>query len=147
MQLRLHTFRRTLAMALPLLACLLLAACGDGRPADVLSEREMVPVLKDLHIGYAGVDLTVGERERATRYQEVSKTVLDKYNLDKATFDRSMEYYQQRPVLMDTIYVQVIDALNMEGAARNPQAQPGSPAKPPGGILKVKTDIDPNQPH
>jgi hypothetical protein len=107
--------RKLITIAFPLAVALLLASCGDGRPSGILSESEIVPVLKDLHIGYAGIDLTIPDAKlREPRYAEINQVVFDKHKVDEKVFFESYEYYQQNPRLMDTIYNAVINSLNLD---------------------------------
>lgn len=140
--------RKVLATALPLMVVLLLAACGDGVPSGVLSQEEMVPVLRDLHIAYAGVDLTTPDAKlREGKYAELNHVVLDKYHLDEKVFYESYEYYQHNPTLMDTIYNEVINALNLELAPLGGEGKTGKPAP---GTMTVNPSAAPggapNQP-
>jgi hypothetical protein len=137
----LHPRFRTLAsLCIAMAMTALLAACGSDKPDGLLTEDEMVPVLKDLHIAYAGVDLTVSDlKERSARYAEVNQMVLSKYNLDQQQFDNSYDYYQHNPYLMDTIYIKVIDELNMELAQMSGQKPTtDAPVKPPPGLVRVE---------
>ena len=101
---------------LSLLLTFALAACsGEDVPPDVLSVREMVPVMKDMQIAYAGVDVTVQKPDqRQAKYDEMNRLVLDKYGIEKDRFFSSYQYYQERPVLMDSSYMKIIEELSTE---------------------------------
>lgn len=80
-----------------------------------MSEEQIVPILKDMQIAYAGVDQTIkNPRHRPKKYQEMNRMILDKHGIEKARFYDSYSWYQQRPMLMDTIYQRVITELNVE---------------------------------
>lgn len=78
-----------------------------------MPEEEIVPVLKDLEIAYAGVDQTVKDpRERQEKYQEMNGIVLRKHNVDKDQFYTSYQWYERQPELLDSIFKLVIIQLN-----------------------------------
>jgi hypothetical protein len=89
----------------------------------------MVPVLKELEIAYAGVDQTIKDpKQRAAKYEEMNSLVLKKNNLEKKQFFDSYKWYEERPVLLDTILKQVIlqlnnDLINLEQGGNAPKPQ------------------------
>lgn len=96
-------------------ALLLVTACGESKPAHIMPEAEMVPIVKDLQIAYAGVDATIrNPANRPVKYQEMNSQILQKYKVDKDRFYESFNYYQERPALMDSIYQKVITQLNVD---------------------------------
>lgn len=95
------------------LLSIVIGCSEDTRPAELLPEETMVPVLKELEIAYAGVDQTIKDpKQRAAKYEEMNSLVLKKNNLEKKQFFDSYKWYEERPVLLDTILKQVIVALN-----------------------------------
>ncbi len=108
----------------------LFAACSsDAIPADVLPQAVMVPVLTDLEIAYAGVDQTVkNPKERNKKYQDMNGLVLKKHNLEHEQFYASYQWYEANPLLLDTIFKQVVTLLNEELAAL--QKAESAPARP-----------------
>lgn len=119
-----------------LLFALLLTACGsESVPDGILLEEEMVPVLKDLQIAYAGVDQTVkNPRQRPMKYEEMNQIVLKKYKLSQTQFFDSYQWYQTRPELMDTIFQRVINQLNQELV----EIQNQRSNRPAGGLPEMK---------
>lgn len=92
-----------------------LVACEGDRPDGLLSEEEMVPIVMDLQIAYAGVDATIrNPKNRPEKYKELNALILEKHQINKDRFYGSFEYYQQHPALMDTIYQKVIDQLSAD---------------------------------
>lgn len=84
-------------------------------PEDIYSVPEMIPVIKDMQIAYAGVDVTVAlQEEKERKYDELNVLILEKNNMDKQKFFRSFEWYESKPAIMDEIYTQVIDELTIE---------------------------------
>ena len=94
---------------------LCLAACGEEKPDFLIPQDKIVPILKDMQIGYAGIDLTVAnEKIRSQKYAELNALILDKYRVNADTFFMSYNYYQDHPEVLDSIYLRVIEELNLE---------------------------------
>ena len=92
-----------------------LAGCAEKRPAWVMSEDKIVPILKDMQIAYAGVDVTVsGDKNRQKKYAEMNALILDKYGVKPDSFYKSYQYYQDRPELLDQVYMTVIEKINLD---------------------------------
>lgn len=93
---------------------LLVAACSaEGPPEGILTQEQMVPVLADLEVVYAGVDQTVKDpRERVKKYEEMNTLILKKHNLNHEQFYSSYQWYEANPVMLDTIFKQVVTRLN-----------------------------------
>ncbi|MEM7040834.1 MAG: DUF4296 domain-containing protein [Bacteroidota bacterium] len=127
-----------LAVLLSLLMGLSLQSCGDeSRPDSLMSETEMVPVLKDLQIAYAGVDQTVrNPKQRPRKYQEMNELIMEKHGINKDLFFESYVWYQEHPALMDSLYQEVITALNIDMVPL--QNKQRSKAKPKGKDDKGK---------
>lgn len=109
-----------------------LTACEESRPEWVMAEQEMVPIIKDLHLAYAGVDVTIrNPKNRPGRYQEMNELVIKKHGVDRQNFYDSYEYYQSHPAQMDSIYQRVINQLNAELAPKQPDAAGNPQGRPP----------------
>ncbi len=104
------------SLILGLLFSALAWGCSEeSRPDALLPEEQMVPVLKELEIAYAGVDQTVKDpKQRAAKYEEMNSLVLKKNNLEKKQFFDSYKWYEAHPVLLDTILKQVVMELNAD---------------------------------
>ena len=84
-------------------------------PQDIYSVPDMIPVIKDMQIAYAGVDVTVAlQEEKERKYDELNVLILEKHQMDKQKFFKSFEWYETQPAIMDEIYTQVIDELTIE---------------------------------
>jgi ABC-type uncharacterized transport system auxiliary subunit len=108
--------KHLLSLVLALTFTLLLASCTQEEvPKDLLSQEQMVPVLTDLEIAYAGVDQTVKDpNERKKKYEEMNSMVLKKHALTHDQFYASYQWYEADPMLLDTIFKQVVTKLNQE---------------------------------
>jgi hypothetical protein len=115
---------------------LIVTACSSeaGSP-DVLTQEQMVPVLADLEIAYAGVDYTVKDpRLRVKKYQEMNAIVLKKHGMDSEVFYSSYQWYESNPALLDTIFKQVVGQLNADLA----NLEQGVNAQPRGKVPELK---------
>lgn len=112
LSMRLHT---TITFVVMILVSGMLVSCGEKKPEGILSKREIIPVMKDMQIAYAGIDATVkNDLARPKRYAEMNAQILKKYKVNKEVFYKSYKYYQSRPVMMDSIYTKIIEMLNEE---------------------------------
>lgn len=92
-----------------------LAACGEDKPQFLIPTEEMVPILKEMQIAYSGVDYEIKDvAKRKSKYAEMNALILDKYAVNVDTFFMSYEYYQEHPEILDSIYMRVIEELNLE---------------------------------
>ena len=91
------------------------SGCGGGIPSGILEIDTMIPIVKDLQIAYAGVDATIQDpSKRPVKYEEMNTLILAKHQVNKETFFDSFSFYQENPVLMDSIFKNVVDQLNQE---------------------------------
>ena len=98
-----------------LFAAAFFIGCDPTIPDGVMEIEDMVPVVKDLQIAYAGVDATIQNPEdRPVKYEEMNTLILAKHQVDKETFFDSFSFYQHNPTLMDSIFKQVVDQINEE---------------------------------
>lgn len=89
--------------------------CGSDTPNGILEIEAMIPIVKDLQIAYAGVDATIpNPNERPEKYEEMNTLILAKHQMAKETFFNSFSYYQDNPILMDSIFKNVVDEINLE---------------------------------
>lgn len=85
-------------------------------PKGIIAPDKMGKVLTDFHLADAvsnqnfpvkGVSDSIAWKNKSFR-----NVILRKYYIDTATFDRSFNYYVQRPAEMDSIYSKMISDLN-----------------------------------
>ncbi len=99
-------------LQLLLLNLFFLAACASKPlPEGVLEEQKMVNVLADLSVidGYMSTLMyTDSLRILGKNYYA---TVYKNHNISKAVFDKSMKYYSNQPVLLDSMYSKVTKRL------------------------------------
>ncbi len=94
------------------LGIIFLIACNpDDRPAGIIEHQKMVAVLTDMHLvdNYIqNVPRNDTLRQNASVYRNA---VYKKHQTNKTEFDKSLKYYSGRPKLLDSMYSQVLTAL------------------------------------
>ncbi len=94
---------------------LLLFACAPEKPkapADALTQQQMSDVLADMHLADAissGKMGTDSANQAAVNYREV---IYKKHNTNHQQFTESFNFYKEHPILMDSIYAEVITKLS-----------------------------------
>lgn len=86
-------------------------ACKPGIPKTVLPPEEMEKVWFDIHVveGYASTLPTPDTAKKvASAY---FKGVYKKYNIDSASYHKSLDYYYNHPKLMHEMYDRVLERL------------------------------------
>jgi len=108
-----------------ILLCLLLA-CAEKKeniPQDILSEKEFVVVLKDIHLAKAkfelqkNKDLERGKNELVNSYTLIYK----KNNVSEDTFKKTLDYYAQNPEKLERIYTNILEKLTKDRSALDQQ--------------------------
>jgi hypothetical protein len=86
---------------------LLLISCGGGKPSGVLSEEKMKTVLWDVALAgeYANgyVYYKNPRQNRAEINEALLNEILKIHKVSKKEFDKSLEYYKQKPKMMVAI--------------------------------------------
>ena len=110
---------------LSLLSVLLLACTAPKTkiPTGILSEKEFVNILKDVHLAEAAFKLNKSKgikkakNSLANNYQSIYKT----HNIDDSTFNKSLEYYAKHPEILEEIYSTVLEQLTDERSTLDQQ--------------------------
>ncbi len=98
-----------------------LFACQDGKqntaekPNNLVSPEKMEQMLSELHI----VDALINQKNIAADSAKKLSTdyydlIYRKYAVTANDFNKSFQYYLHNPADMDSIYVKVLENLNME---------------------------------
>lgn len=93
-----------------LLGLIFFAGCNSGTPKGVIAEKNMVAVLKDMHLadGYVG---SVPSDSVKILTNSLYGGIYKKYHTDSAGLRASIAYYAAQPQLFDAMYTQVQDQL------------------------------------
>jgi hypothetical protein len=81
-----------------------------------LSPEELAPVLADLHIAdaYSGMLRDTVHPVLGKNYDSLAvwtKSILAKHKLTQEEFSRSMDWYRDRPLELDSLYARVVPIL------------------------------------
>lgn len=90
---------------------------GPSSVEGILSPDSMAMILTDIHLvegGKVGENM-LGDSLRAPHFFRV---VYEKYNINESSFERSFDYYTERPGEMNTIYEVVVE--NLSKLEQNP---------------------------
>jgi hypothetical protein len=99
--------------ALLLVAALLFApGCSDGLlfEAPPVPDSTMVELLTELHVAKARRSLRVEERRAAPP----PDSLLRRHHLDRAAFERALDYYADHPKAYAAIYDSVVERLSRQ---------------------------------
>lgn len=100
------------------LIVLLLAVVACDKTADsnveLLSKREMVDILIDIHILEAKVNrLRLKTDSAKAVYNSLEDDLFEEFNIQKTVYERSYQYYMVNTKEMQEIYNVVVDSLNL----------------------------------
>jgi hypothetical protein len=109
---------RNRLLAVLFFSMLLGAACKRGQLSH-LSPEEMAPILADLHMADAYSSI-LHDSTRAVvgkNYDSLAvwtKSILAKHHITQKEFNESMDWYRDRPVELDSLYMRVIPILDKQ---------------------------------
>lgn len=105
-----------------LFAVIALISCGEKEatieiPANILPKEKMVQVLTDVHLAEAEANLRT--LPDSTSKEPIGfQKIFDKDSITKKQYEESLTFYIDHPVLLDSIYTQVLNELSkMQGNA------------------------------
>ncbi|MES2778930.1 MAG: DUF4296 domain-containing protein [Bacteroidota bacterium] len=95
---------------------LLLFACAPEKPeppSDALNQGQMSDILAEMHLADVIASGRVGNsdsiNQTAVNYRE---WIYKKYHTNHEQFTESFNFYKEHPILMDSIYAEVITKLS-----------------------------------
>lgn len=94
------------------LAVIILAACKEKIPDDILSEYKMKRILYDYHLALAAAQVQGGDINEGSYVN--FQTVLHKYGVKEEDFDRSMVWYSAHATYLQRVYKSVADRIESE---------------------------------
>ena len=103
-----------------LMAMLAFACSNNNVPKGILTDKEIIPILLELHLAEAIYTQRYALEITRENYQEdLYLTILKKYKLDRKVFEASVLYYGKHPDKYKPIYDEILNRLNeMEVKAR-----------------------------
>jgi len=110
---------RMRALAVLFFLILIGTACKRAQLGGHLSPEEMAPILADLHMAdaYSGILHDSTRAVVGKNYDSLAvwtKAILAKHHITQKEFNQSMDWYRDRPVELDTLYMRVIPILNKQ---------------------------------
>ena len=93
---------------------ILILACSKNRlPKGILTEKQITPVLVELHLAESIYNQRFAQQITRENYQEdLYLTILKKYKLDRKIFEASILYYGKHPDKYKPVYDEVLNRLN-----------------------------------
>ena len=98
-----------------LVSFFIIASCGKPKtiiPEGVLSEKEMIPVLVDIHIAQSAASLYDPEDSAKHNMNEMLPYILSIHHIEKAKYDSSISFYTRHPEIMQVMYDEVINEIS-----------------------------------
>ncbi|MEO0896892.1 MAG: DUF4296 domain-containing protein [Bacteroidota bacterium] len=128
--------------------------CGcdeeESIPKDAIPFEQMEEILLEFHIAEAIAGKKGGAMiQRHIMREDLHVEVLEKFGLDKETFFRSYEYYLLSPSVLDSLYGNIVDSLDLKSKGQDPKQetkQDSTPEMPKksrtGGALLSESDSE-----
>ena len=92
---------------------LVLACSNSDVPRGILTEKEITPILVDIHLAESIFSQRYALAITSENYQEdLYLSVLKKYKLDRKVFEASVLYYGKHPDKYRPVYDEVLNQLN-----------------------------------
>jgi len=96
-----------------LLFFLVFACSKNSVPKGILSEKQITPVLVELHLAEAiNTQQFTMEVNRNNFKEDLYLSILKKFKLDRNFFETSILYYGKHPDLYKPVYDEVLNRLN-----------------------------------
>ncbi len=94
---------------------LFISGCGQPKtelPAGVLTQKEMIPLLVDIHIAQAATGLYNAGDTSLFTMSEYIPYILKIHHVESAVYDSSISFYTLHPEIMKEMYNEVISELS-----------------------------------
>ena len=93
---------------------ILIFACSENRlPKGILTEKQIIPVMVEIHLAEAVYNQRFAQQITRENYQEdLYLSVLKKFKLDRKVFEASVLYYGKHPDKYKPVYDEVLNRLN-----------------------------------
>jgi hypothetical protein len=79
-------------------------------PPGILSQKEMIPILVDIHIAHSAAELF--KSDTSLTMSDYMSYILSIHHVEKAVYDSSITFYTRHPEIMQDIYDEVINELS-----------------------------------
>jgi len=96
-----------------LVTILVFACSGNRTPNGIMSEKEITPILVEIHLAEGIYAQRYLEKITRENYQEdLYLSVLKKFKCDRKVFEASLLYYGKYPEKYKLVYDEVLNRLN-----------------------------------
>jgi hypothetical protein len=115
--------RYLLTMTVVLFLLTFCASCseGDKETQPVLTKPEMVAALTEIYISEQKVNRLGIPRDSAEReFERFKQVIFKKIGISDSIFERSFDYYMDRPAEMEEIYTALVDSLSLREQRLDP---------------------------
>jgi len=110
-----------------LISCFILifvAACNDSKiekiPSNIIGKDTMVLMLAEMHLLESSLGIRIFEDKKLMNTRNSVKTKIYKdFGISKEQFYKSYEYYSLKPMLIDSMYINVISEITERQAKLN----------------------------
>lgn len=101
--------------SLLLIAVVIMTGCvADKKPDTILTEQEMVRTLTEIYMSEEKIARLNLRRDSAEKIFELAKPIVfKKMGVSDSVFQKSFNYYVDRPQQLELIYTAVVDSLNL----------------------------------
>ncbi|RMF31080.1 MAG: DUF4296 domain-containing protein [Bacteroidetes bacterium] len=101
---------KCLALLLPLLLCF---ACRQKEERFPLNDEQIVAILTDVHLAEAAL-ANIGGPLKDSLAEIYYGQVFEIHQIDQTRFDSLMDYLQNHPVYMDSLYQRVLKRMEQQ---------------------------------
>jgi hypothetical protein len=91
-------------------------SCQSKQSHDVLSTRKMVDIITDIQLADAAYKLDLLPESFKDQPQKYYLEILAYHQTDSATYNKSLHYYAENPVILKKIYTDVERNINRQAA-------------------------------
>lgn len=81
-------------------------------PKGILSKEELTPVLVDIHLAQASLNLNQTGDSSHFSMDDYTASILQSHHMTKEKYDTSMAFYTEHAELLEEIYEEVINELS-----------------------------------
>jgi hypothetical protein len=98
-----------------ILAIILLAGCAkkDKKPADILSHEQMVKALVHVYAAEQKMNIGLSVDSANVVFKKIEGRIFDDMGIPDSVFNKSYDYYMERPKEFELIYTALVDTLNL----------------------------------
>ena len=92
---------------------ILMIACSNNIPKGIYTEKEITPVLVEIHLAESIFIMRYTMQvTRANYLEDLYLSVLKRHNIDQKKFEESILFYGKHPEIYKPIYDEVLNRLN-----------------------------------